>query len=517
MKKTISLIMVLAMLTVLLLCPMSASADPSWSGASKITSSTTVDSESYSSSSADENALLVSGSISVTLSNITANKTGSSSGGDDTSFYGINSAIIAKDGASLTISNATITTDATGANGVFSYGGSATTNNTSSDGTTVTISDSTITTTEDSSGGIMTTGGGIMNASNLTVTTAGISSAAIRTDRGGGTVTVDGGTYTTTGAGSPTIYSTADVTVFNADLISEMAEGIVIEGKNTVTIDSCNLVDSNTKLNGQSTTYKNIFLYQSMSGDADEGNSTFTASNSTITTNNGDSFYVTNATAVINLENNTITNNDSSGNLLRAQADSWGNSGSNGGDVTLNATNQALSGTVVIDSISTLRMNLSEGSSFEGTINADDSAESITLTLDETSTIKLTGDSYVSELNNSDEANSNIDLNGYSLYVDGTAIEATATTTTTTTEETIETAEEAEEESTGLTTAQIVIIVAVIAVIVVVIIVVALKKRKKDGVTVEEVPEEIKEPENVKEPDNSEETENVKDSDNTSE
>ncbi len=42
-------------------------------------------------------------------------------------------------------------------------------------------------------------------------------------------------------------------------------------------IQQSTLIDSNTKLNGQSTTYKNIFLYQSMSGDAADGSATFTA------------------------------------------------------------------------------------------------------------------------------------------------------------------------------------------------------------------------------------------------
>lgn len=95
------------------------------------------------------------------------------------------------------MNNITVTTDATGANGIFSYSGSATTNNSSSDGTSITISDSSITTMKDNSGGIMTTVGRIMNASNLIIQTAGTSSAAIRTDRGGGTVNVDGGAYST--------------------------------------------------------------------------------------------------------------------------------------------------------------------------------------------------------------------------------------------------------------------------------------------------------------------------------
>lgn len=269
----------------------------------------------------------------------------------------------------------------------------------------------------------MTTGGGIMNASNLTINTAGTSSAAIRTDRGGGTVTVDGGTYTTTGQGSPTVYSTANVTVKNSKLVAKASEGIVIEGKNTVTIDNCDLTDSNTKLNGKSTTYKNIFLYQSMSGDAENGTAEFTSNNSTIITNNGDSFYITNTTATINLTNNTITNNDSSGNFLRAQKDSWGKTGSNGGNVTLLMNNQNATGNIVIDSISTLDMTMKSNSYYEGAINADNSAKEITLKLDSSSKIKLTGDSYISSLDDEDVSYSNIDFNGYKLYVNGVAIE----------------------------------------------------------------------------------------------
>ena len=377
--------------------------------------------ETYESNTKDENTILVNGDVDVNMNNITVNKSGDSDGGDNTSFYGINSAILAKSGAIVIIKNSNINTNATGANGVFSYGGSSTTNNSSNDGTTVTISDSTITTTKDNSGGIMTTGGGIMNAYNLIINTSGISSAAIRTDRGGGKVNVDGGTYTTTGQGSPTIYSTADIIVSNAKLIAKASEGVVIEGKNSVTLNNVTLTDTNNKLNGKSTTYKNIFLYQSMSGDASNGTSSFTSKNSKITTNKGDTFYVTNTTAVINLENNTITNNDKSGAFLRIKKDSWGNSGSNGGNVTLKATNQLINGDIVIDSISTLTMNL-KNSNFTGKINKSNSAKSIDLNIDKDTKIKLTGNSYVTSFTNEDASNSNIDFNGYKLYVKGKAI-----------------------------------------------------------------------------------------------
>ena len=373
----------------------------------------------YNSINADENSILVSGNISSTLSNITVNKTGDSEGGDNTSFYGTNSAIIAKDGANVTIKNANIITNATGANGVFSYGGTASTVNSSGDGTVVNISDSKITTTKDNSGGIMTTGGGIMNATNLTISTAGTSSAAIRSDRGGGTVVVDKGTYTTTGKGSPTIYSTADITVKNATLVSKASEGVIIEGKNKITLENVKLTDTNNTLNGQSTTYKNIFIYQSMSGDADTGTAYFSSKDSTIITNKGDTIYVTNTKANIVLENNTFTNNDKTGNFIRIQKDSWGKSGSNGGDVDLKLVNQKVTGNIAVDSISTLNMDLTDSSSYTGTINSNNEAKNIKITLDKNSKIKLTGDSYISELEDEDLTYSNIDLNGYKLYVGG--------------------------------------------------------------------------------------------------
>lgn len=380
-----------------------------------------ISNETYTSTNSDENSVLVTNS-KVSITDTEVSKEGDSDSGDSTSFYGNNSAVLAKDGAVLTLKNLTVTTKANGANGVFSYGGSATTNNSSSDGTTINISDSKITTTKDNSGGIMTTGGGIMNATNLTVKTSGTSSAAIRSDRGGGTVVVDKGTYQTEGKGSPSVYSTANITVKNAKLIANKSEGVVIEGKNSVTLEDVELTDTNSELNGKSTTYKNIFLYQSMSGDASDGEATFTAKNSKITTNKGDTLYVTNTEATINLSNNTITNTDKTGNFLRCQKDSWGNSGSNGGNAKLNMSKQTAKGNIVVDEVSTLEMTMDDEAVYEGTINSDNKAKSIKLVLDKTSKIKLTGDSYVSSLDDSDTSYSNIDFNGYKLYVNGKAI-----------------------------------------------------------------------------------------------
>lgn len=394
----------------------------SYSSTKEITEDTSLSDEEISSEGADENAVLATGDISASLTDVSITKSGDSDGGDNSNFYGNNSAILAKSNAKLTLKGLTIATDADGANGVFSYGGSATTQNASGDGTEITIQDSMITTSGDNAGGIMTTGGGITNASNLIINTSGTSSAAIRSDRGGGTVNVDGGTYTTTGTGSPAIYSTSQTSVKNAKLIAKASEGAVIEGANSIALEKCTLTDNNTKLNGLSTTYKNVFLYQSMSGDADTGTAEFSAKNSKITTKKGDSFYVTNTTASISLSGNTIINTDSAGNFLRVQADSWGTEGSNGGDVDLTFDSQKASGNIVIDSISTLKITLKSKSHFEGAINEENEAKSISLVLDADSTLKLTGDSYVSSLSDDDSTYSNIDFNGYKLYVNGKSL-----------------------------------------------------------------------------------------------
>ena len=107
----------------------STSSSVVYSGVKEITEDTTISEGTFESTDSDQNAILVSGDQSSTLTGITVNKTGDSDGGDSTSFYGNNSGILAKDGANLTLKNITVTTDATGANGVFSYGGSATTSN----------------------------------------------------------------------------------------------------------------------------------------------------------------------------------------------------------------------------------------------------------------------------------------------------------------------------------------------------------------------------------------------------
>ncbi len=404
----------------------SSSADIDYKGAVEITSSDSQSGQKYSSSTADESALLISTSDEVTITNPTVTKTGDSDGGDNCNFYGLNAAVLVKDGSNTTITGGTITSDADGANGVFCYGGNGGQNGASGDGTTLTIRDTVIKTTGDGSGGIMTTGGGITYAYDLDVDTSGQSSAAIRTDRGGGTVYVNGGTYTSNGLGSPAIYSTAEIHVENADLISNLSEGVCIEGKNSIELTNCNMTANNTKCNGNATFFDTIMIYQSMSGDADSGTSSFTMTGGTLTSKNGHVFHVTNTNAVINLSGVTIINEDSENILLSVCADGWSGAGN---IATLNADGQELKGIIKVGSDSQLTLNLTNGSTFTGSIdgsitNAKGTSVStevgtVNVKLDSTSKWTLTADTYVTSF---DGDVSNIITNGYTLYVNGTAL-----------------------------------------------------------------------------------------------
>ena len=409
--------------------PGGTASDVTYTAATEITSAASLENGVYISDSVDENTILVDTGEEVALTNPNVTKAGDSDGGDSCNFYGLNAAVLAKGGTTLTISGGTITSDASGANGVFSYGGNGGQNGAAGDGTTVNISDTVITTTGDGSGGIMTTGGGITNASSLTVTTSGRSSAAIRTDRGGGTVNVDGGTYTSNGLGSPAIYSTAAITVQNAALVSNLSEGVCIEGMNTITLTDCDLTANNTQCNGNATFLDTVMIYQSMSGDADSGTSAFTMTGGSLTSKSGHVFHVTNTHAVITLNGVQIVNEDSGDVLLSVCDDGW-NGAENNAELYANA--QSLSGTILVGSNSKLALTLSNGSAFTGSISGEITSSkgnaisgevgTVNVTLDETSTWTLTADTYITGF----EGNAKqIISNGYTLYVNGVALTGT--------------------------------------------------------------------------------------------
>lgn len=379
--------------------PGGASAPTSYDAVTNMTEDTTENGKTYSSTGTDENTIHVSNGASVNLSDFTVTRNSSeSTGGDQSSFYGIGAGILVTDGTAE-LKNGTITTDAKGGAGVFSYG----------DGV-VNISDTTITTSQDTSGGIHVAGGGTLNAKNLTVETAGESSAAIRSDRGGGTMTVNGGSYTSKGIGSPAVYCTADIDIQNARLTAEGSEAVCIEGLNSLKLTDCNLAGDMPE-NEQNDCLWTVILYQSMSGDSEIGNSTFDMEGGTLTSHAGGLFYTTNTESSFYLKDVAITPSASNDFFLKCTGNAnkrgWGQSGANGADCEFSADAQVMEGNVIWDSISTLDFTMKNSSTLTGAFVQDESCAGnggsgyANLTIGSGCTWTVTGDSRITSLNNS--------------------------------------------------------------------------------------------------------------------
>lgn len=335
----------------------------SYTAVKEYSSDTTVSNEKISSTGTDENAIHVTDGANVTIDNANISRTSSdSTGGDNSSFYGVGAAVLNTKGNAY-VNKSTITTDAKGGAGIFSYG----------DGV-VYAADTTISTKQDTSGGIHVAGGGKLYAWDMNVETNGESSAAIRSDRGGGTLVANGGSYTSNGTGSPAVYSTADIAVNNATLTATNSEAVCIEGLNSLRLFNTNLTGA-MKDDSQNDCTWNVILYQSMSGDSQEGNSTFEMNGGTLTAKNGGMFYTTNTESTFILNNVDITYAKDNDFFLRCTGNNnkrgWGQSGSNGADCNFTAIKQKMEGDIIWDKISKLDFYMKDGSTLTGAVTVD--------------------------------------------------------------------------------------------------------------------------------------------------
>ena len=337
--------------------------------------------ETFASTGKDENSVHISEGAKVVLDEAEiSRKSEESTGGDNSSFYGVGAAVL----------------------------------------------DTEITTKKDTSGGIHVAGGGTLYAWDMDIETEGESSAAVRSDRGGGTMVIDGGSYTSNGVGSPAVYSTADISINNAELTANGSEAVCIEGMNTVRLFDSDLTGNMSDLEQNDCTW-NVILYQSMSGDSEIGNSTFEMTGGSVTAGNGGMFYTTNTESTITLSGVDIVNADDSEFFLRCTGNSnergWGTAGENGADCLFTGIQQQMQGDVIWDSISNLDFYMTEGSTLEGAVvddesKADDGGDGYcNFYIGEDCTWTVTGDSTLSRLFN---AGNIVDKNGETVTVKGT-------------------------------------------------------------------------------------------------
>ena len=377
-----------------------ADVDPStFKGTTIVTENKSIAHESMTNTAADQNAFIGKNKAVIDIENSVFDKTGDTTSDDNSNFRGQNAVVLGIEGSQINIKGSNITSNSKGSNAVFATG----------EGSVINVENTNIHTKSDSSRGLDATYKGTVNGKNLTITTEGAHSATLATDRGEGTINAEAAKLTTSGEGSPVIYSTGNIIVNNVNGIANNSEIGVVEGKNSITLTNSTV--TGYKDNG-------FMLYQSFSGDAESGIARLKAENNTLTTHATGAFlYVNNTTAEVDLSNNVISMPNTS-TLVKAAADSrWGKTGENGGHLTLRTSNQELSGNIMADSISTIALDMTNGSSLVGAVNTDNAAKEVTVKLSKDSNWILTGDSYVKSLNNEDTTGSNIHLNGYKLVV----------------------------------------------------------------------------------------------------
>lgn len=374
--------------------------DPStFKGTTIATENKSIAHESMTNTTANQNAFIGKNKAVIDIENSVFDKTGDTTSDDNSNFRGQNAVVLGIDGSQINIKGSNITSNSKGSNAVFATG----------EGSVINVENTNIHTKSDSSRGLDATYKGTVNGKNLTITTEGAHSATLATDRGEGTINAEAAKLTTSGAGSPVIYSTGNIMVNNVNGIANNSEIGVVEGKNSITLTNSNV--TGYKDNG-------FMLYQSFSGNAENGIARLKAENNTLTTHATGAFlYVNNTTAEVDLSNNAISMPNTS-TLVKAAADSrLGKTGENGGHLTLRTSNQELSGNIMADSISTIALDMTNGSSLVGAVNTDNTAKEVTVKLSKDSNWTLTGDSYIKSLNNEDTTGSNIHLNGYKLVV----------------------------------------------------------------------------------------------------
>lgn len=314
----------------------------------------TIEGGTWRSTTADQNVFLVVNGGSLTIKDAAIVKSGNTASEDSSNFYGMNAAVlVVGEKSSLTMTNCRVTTASEGSNALFA-----------TNGATLTAARVTIRTSKNSSRGLDATYAGRINASGMDIATTGAHCACVATDRGNGTVRVTGtNLLSTSGDGSPLIYSTGDIAVAGATGTSTGAQTMVIEGKNRISVANCSFTTSGTE---------GMMIYQSFSGDAADASatashSTMTITGSTITSRTSRPMvYVTNTTCVVDIANSRLVH-PSGSKLLDLEADHWGTAGSNGGHATVTlASCGALTGNLTAGTTSAATVKLTGGSTLSG-------------------------------------------------------------------------------------------------------------------------------------------------------
>lgn len=350
----------------------------------------------------NQSCILALDQSAVTVDQGTLTKTGPPSNIEDALKYGLNAALLAAPGATVNMLSSTVETSAIGAGGVAVNGLNS----------SATVQSSDIN-TEGSNSPIFFAGfQGQMKVTSGNQTSQGDGSI-IFVPRASSTIQADSVTCLTQGDLAPIVRASG---LFSAMALNGTATNSIaaqIEPGGTVNMSDSKILAGAVQ---SSTGYHAMFVFdnQDNTQKKEPGHLTLNATEwsipaSSIALEDGYNFFVDQCSAEINLTNNSILNVPRCAKVQN-------------GSMNLTLSSQVLGGLIEADKDSSIEISLTEASNFNGVINPDQACEDVKLHMDVTSTLFLTGDTYLSEFSNANPSNSNVQTNGFHIYVDGKAV-----------------------------------------------------------------------------------------------
>lgn len=222
-----------------------------------------------------------------------------------------------------------------------------------------------------------------------------------------GTIQSEGAVAEALGPNSPIVETSGQVTASNLNATASQSAFAVLQGAGSLAL-SASQFSSDAAATPTGAQGMLVFLpgkdKKAVSSVRLEG-CTFSPL-STVAAKGGALFAVSQTQARIDLQSNKVNYHPVLVNVQK-------------GKLELNASNQVLSGDILVDADSELSVNVSGNSILYGSINKTNESKKASLHLDATSKFSIFADVYLSEFTNEDPTNSNVLLNGFHIYVNG--------------------------------------------------------------------------------------------------
>ena len=356
-----------------------------------ISSKTTLENKEIEDSREQSNVLIVSNSeLKINSCKITKKGDGT----DNLSDTPNNVAVLVKDNSEVNIDKLDVNTEGSFSHGIYFI---------KSDGN---INNSNINTSNKFSTGIIVDGGKVtVDKTNIETKEHDSSGLYLIT----GEVEIKNSSITTNSVDSPLLKSASKVTISDSKLNGIKSEGIVGIAGSNITLNNSSLETNN--ISASSSNFNSVLLYNPLDK---EDKTYFKAVDSNIKTTIGDTFVVVNSDVEITLENTKVEN--ANGIFLKTFKDEYVEDSNN--VIKINLIKEEIKGDIALDDNSKLDIYL-DNSNYIGSINPNSSSKDVNVTLTKDSKLLLTSNMYVNSLTNGDYENTNIDLNGYKLYING--------------------------------------------------------------------------------------------------